>query len=341
MVGAADSGPNSHVVLRTSGPGPPSALPVRLGCVTSLGAAAVRIWRPEWPCDPHDVLRPLRRGGGDPSLIFRPGGVVWKSAITPDGPAALRIAPRASAGDVVLEAWGSGAGWMLDQAPRLLGEDDDVTEFASSFPRVRAAWARNPHWRVTRSGLVLEALVAAVIEQKVTGKEAWFGWRQLLHRFGEPAPGPAAAGGLRCMPDASTLAHIPSWDWLRCSIDGARSKAIVGASRVAAGLERTLGLEPADVEAALRSVPGVGVWTAAEVRQRAHGDADAVSFGDYHVAAHIGWAITGAEIDDDQLADLLQCERPHRYRVQHIVTTRLHGRPRHGPRMAPRRHLPV
>lgn len=143
--------------------------------MTSQGASAVRIWRPDWPCDPHDVLRPLRRGSGDPSLIFWPGGVVWKSAITPDGPGTLRIAPRSSAGDVVLEAWGSGAHWMLDQGPRLLGEGDDVSGFASSYPRVRAAWARNPHWRVARSGLVLEALVAAVIEQKVTGKEAWFG----------------------------------------------------------------------------------------------------------------------------------------------------------------------
>jgi hypothetical protein len=37
---------------------------------------------------------------------------------------------------------------------------------------------------------------------------------------------------------------------------------------------------------------------------------------------------------------LLEPDRPHRYRVQHIVTTRLPGRPRRGPRMAPRRHLP-
>jgi 3-methyladenine DNA glycosylase/8-oxoguanine DNA glycosylase len=222
----------------------------------------------------------------------------------------------------------------------MLGEHDDVTTFAPADPLVRAAWERNPHWRVTRTGLVLEALVPAAIEQKVTGREAWTGWRRLLARFGRPAPGPGSDRGMRTLPPPSALAVIPSWEWLRCHIDGARSKTIVRAARVADSLERTVGM-PADVvERRLRSIPGVGVWTAAEVRQRAHGDADAVSFGDYHIARHVGWALTGAEIDDERLAELLEPDRPHRYRVQHAVTTRLPGRPRRGPRMPPRRHLP-
>ena len=143
------------------------------------------------------------------------------------------------------------------------------------------------------------------------------------------------------LPTAEALAHVPSWEWLRCHIDGARSTTIVRASRVADSLERTVGLPGDEVERRLTSLPGVGVWTAAEVRQRAHGDADAVSFGDYHIARHVGWALTGEDFDDDDLAELLEPYRPHRYRVQHVVTTRLPGRPRRGPRMAPRRHLPA
>ncbi len=300
-----------------------------------------RTWRPDWPCEPYDILRPLRRGGADPTFVLGDSGVVWRAARTPEGPVTLLISPRRSEGVIDLVAWGSGADWMLDHAPEMLGAADDVGGFESGYQVVREAWARNPNWRVARSGLVLEALVAAVIEQKVTGKEAWLGWRRLLTRFGEPAPGPGRAREMRCLPTPAVLAHIPSWEWLRCSIDGARSSTITKASRVAAGLERTLDRSPADAEAALRSVPGVGVWTAAEVRQRAHGDADAVSFGDFHVAAHVGWAVTGSVVGDDELRELLESERPHRYRVQHIVTTRLAGRPRRGPRMAPRRHLPV
>jgi 3-methyladenine DNA glycosylase/8-oxoguanine DNA glycosylase len=309
--------------------------------VSSPVVSLHRTWRPGWPCDPFDVLRPLRRGGGDPTLQRDPDGVVWRAARTPDGAATLRIRPRPATGEIDLEAWGSGAAWMMEQAPLLLGAGDDVCGFESAYARVRRAWSWNPHWRVARSGLVLEALVAAVLEQKVTGREAWLGWRRLLSRFGERAPGPGGARGMRCLPEADAIARIPSWEWLRCSVDGARSATIVRASRVADALERTLHVPPGEAERALVSVPGVGVWTAAEVRQRAHGDADAVSFGDLHVAPHIGWALTGAPVSDDGLRELLETERPHRYRVQHIVTTRLAGVPRRGPRMAPRRHLPV
>ena len=309
--------------------------------MTSIAGFGQRVWRPGWPCEPYDILRSLRRGGADPTFRRGSDGAVWRSARTPAGTATIRIVRRCSTADIELEAWGTGSGWMLDQAPQLLGAGDDVADFESSYPRVRTAWARNPHWRVPRSGLVLESLGAAVIEQKVTGREAWLGWRRLLTRFGEPAPGPGADLGMQCLPTAEALSQIPSWEWLRCSIDGARARTIVGASRVAPALERTLDQPLTHADVALRSLPGVGVWTSAEVRQRAHGDADAVSFGDYHVAAHVGYAITGAVMTDDELRELLEPERPHRYRVQHVVTTRLPRRPRHGPRMAPRRHLPV
>ncbi len=260
--------------------------------------------------------------------------------MTPAGPATLRIRARRHRAEIDLEAWGSGAEWILAQAPAMLGALDDVSTFESTYALVRATWASNPHWRVPRTGLVLEALVAAVLEQKVTGKEAWLGWRRLLSRYGEPAPGPGAQRGMRTLPTAEKLTRIPSWEWLSCHVDGSRSQTIVSAARVAPALERTLDGPATEAESRLVRLPGVGVWTAAEVRQRAHGDADAVSFGDYHIAKHVGWALTGAEIGDERMAELLETERPHRYRVQHVVTTRLRGRPRHGPRMAPRRHLP-
>jgi len=115
---------------------------------------------------------------------------------------------------------------------------------------------------------------------------------------------------------------------------------VLRAAQVADALERTLDLSGAEAERRLRTLPGVGVWTAAEVRQRAHGDADAVSFGDYHVAKDIGWALQGAEVDDAGLVELLEAYRPHRYRVQRLVELAGLRRPRHGPRMPPRRHLP-
>jgi 3-methyladenine DNA glycosylase/8-oxoguanine DNA glycosylase len=134
---------------------------------------------------------------------------------------------------------------------------------------------------------------------------------------------------------------VPSWEWLRMQVDPARSRTLVRVAGAAASLERTALLPADEVDRRLRSLPGVGVWTSAEVRFRAHGDADAVSFGDYHVAKDVGWALTGREVDDDGLAELLEPYRPHRYRVQRLVELAGLRRPRRGPRMAPRRHLPV
>jgi 3-methyladenine DNA glycosylase/8-oxoguanine DNA glycosylase len=194
---------------------------------------------------------------------------------------------------------------------------------------------------VCRTGLVMESLVPAILEQKVTGQEAFGGFRKLVRRFGAPAPGAGAARDLWVQPSAESLRMIPSWEWLRLHVDPARSRTVVRSAQVAAALERTVGLPGEEVDRRLRSVPGIGVWTSAEVRFRAHGDADAVSFGDYHIAKNVGWALTGQEVDDDGLAELLEPYRPHRYRVQRLVELAGLSRPRHGPRMAPRRHLPA
>jgi 3-methyladenine DNA glycosylase/8-oxoguanine DNA glycosylase len=302
--------------------------------------ATHRVWRPPYPCEVGVTLSALRRGRGDPAYQVDPGGGVWRAARTPDGPVTLHLRGDPAAGEVTGKAWGPGASWMLDRMPAMLGADDDPSGFVPQHPRLRHAARLHPGWRVSASGLVLEALVAAALEQKVTGQEAWHGWRTLLRRFGEPAPGPGERRGMRVLPPAGDLRRIPSWEWLRCRVDPARSRVVVTAARVADSLERTVGLAPAEAERRLRSLPGVGVWTAAEVRQRAHGDADAVSFGDYHVAKNIGWALTGERVDDDGLVDLLAPYRPHRYRVQRLLELGGVAAPRRGPRMAPRRHLP-
>jgi 3-methyladenine DNA glycosylase/8-oxoguanine DNA glycosylase len=249
------------------------------------------------------------------------------------------VRSQARLATVEAAAWGQGADWILDRLPRLLGAADDPSGFRPDHPVLREAARRHAGWRVPSTGLVFEALLPAVIEQKVTGREAWLGWRRLLHRYGETAPGPYPE--MRVPPAPETVRMIPSWRWLRLPIDPARSRTCVMAARVAASLERTVELPAREADRRLRSVPGIGVWTAAEVRQRAHGDSDAVSFGDYHIAQDVGWALMGEPIDDARLAELLEPYRPHRYRVQRLVELSGIQRPRRGARMPPRTHLPA
>ena len=285
------------------------------------------------------ILGTLRRGPGDTTYAVRDGGV-WRGLRTPVGSAALVMSARPGAGEVAAAAWGMGAEWAIERVPAMLGALDDVRDFAPIHPFLAAAHRRHRHWRVPRSGLVYEALVAAALEQKVTGQEAWTGWRRLVNRHGEVAPGPAGVWGLRVLPAPEVLRRIPSWEWLAMQVDGARSRVAVRAAQLAESLQRTLDVDHVRAEHMLRSIPGIGVWTAAEVRQRAHGDADAVSFGDYHVPASIGHALIGRAVNDAELAELLAPYAPHRYRVQRLVELSRVRAPRHAPRMPPRRHLP-
>ncbi|MCW2824407.1 MAG: 3-methyladenine glycosylase, partial [Aeromicrobium sp.] len=172
---------------------------------------------------------------------------------------------------------------------------------------------------------------------KVLGIDAFAAQRRLLRRFGEPAPGPAP-DGMRVTPDAEQWAAIPSWEWHLAGVDPSRARAAQASARLASRLERLAEQHPDDpavVYRGLRSIPGVGVWTAAEVGYRALGDADAVPFGDFHVAKDVGTALIGRRIDDVELEQLLEPWRGHRFRVVRLVQLSPLTRPeRRGPRMA-------
>jgi 3-methyladenine DNA glycosylase/8-oxoguanine DNA glycosylase len=260
---------------------------------------------------------------------------------TPIGAATLCIDARPRDGLVLGRAWGPGAEWALEQMPALLGAGDDPSGFVAHHPAVRRGLDLHPHWRIGRTGLVIESLVPSILEQKVTGKQAFGSFRQLVQRHGEPAPGPVAALRLRVQPTPETLARIPSWEWLQLGVDHARSRAVVTACRLAPSLERLADLPGAEADRRLRSLPGIGVWTSAEVRQRALGDPDAVSFGDYHLANHVGWAVFGHDISDDDLAEVLDCYRPQRGRAAAMACAGGRVRPRRGPRMSVPTHLPT
>lgn len=263
--------------------------------------------------------------------------MIWRTVPSgPDGPgpATLRL-EQAADGEVLAVAWGPGAEVALRGVPDLLGARDQSAALGVPDGPLRDLALRFAAVRLLRTGRVFEALVPAVLEQKVTGVEAFRAWRELVRRYGAPAPGPAPAG-MRVMPGPEVWRRIPSWDWHRAGVDAKRSRTILGACAVAPALERTLALGTgAAVAAALRAVPGVGVWTAAEVAQRAHGDPDAVSVGDFHLPNRVGWALAGrARSDDTQMLELLEPYRPYRQRVVRLIELGAPRPPAFGPRHA-------
>ncbi|WP_343603307.1 DNA-3-methyladenine glycosylase 2 family protein [Mycobacterium sp.] len=280
---------------------------------------------------PAVTLWPLRRGPGDPCFQVR-DGVIWRTSLLPSGPVTMRIS-RAAPNVIDCAAWGSGAAELLDTLPAMLGVADDASDFRPTDPTVAAAHRCVPHLRLGRTGRVLEALVPAVLEQRVPGADSFRSWRVLVTTFGTPAPGPAPAW-MRVPPPAEVWRAIPSWEFHRANVDPGRAGTVVGCARRAASLERLAAWPPERARDALTSLPGVGVWTAAETAQRAFGDADALSVGDYHLAATVGWTLLGRPLDDAAMVDLLEPMRPHRYRVVRVLeVSGLARRPRRGPRL--------
>lgn len=274
-----------------------------------------------------------RRGPGDPTHAIDTAGRWWRTARTPDGPATVAVAVEQD--EVEATAWGAGASWLLEHLPDWLGASDDPTGFRPTHPVLRDGARRLAGPRVGRTGLVMEALLPAILEQKVTGGESRRAWSALVRRYGEPAPGPAA--GLLVVPTPEEWRAIPSWEWHRAGVGPQRAATCVRAAAVAARLEQTVSMPLDQVDARLRIVPGVGAWTSAEVRARALGDPDAVSVGDAHVPRLVTYALTGEVSDsDDVMLEALRPYEGHRYRAQRTLELCGVKAPRFGPRYAPR-----
>lgn len=284
---------------------------------------------------PALTLSPLRRGPGDPCYYHAADGAIWRTSLMRSGPVTARIVT--SARDTVdCEAWGSGAPEFVDTLPAQLGADDDASGFRPDEPTIAAAFARVPQLRLGRTDRVLEALIPAVIEQRVYGKDAHRAWRLLVTKFGTPAPGPAPAH-MRVPPSAEVWRRIPSWEFHLANVDPGRARTVVGCAQRGDSLERLASRPAEEARAAMMSLPGVGIWTAAETAQRAFGDADALSVGDYHLAAMVGWRLLGHPIDDAAMVELLEPLRPHRYRAVRLLEA---TGPLHPPRRGPRQAIP-
>lgn len=286
--------------------------------------ALSRRWRPDYALDIGAVVGPLRRGAGDPAYQVGPDGSLWLTANAVSGAVSLNV--RREAGEVVAQAWGAGAEEVLDGIPALLGAQDDPSGFKAHHALVADTMRTHPGLRLGATGRVWDVLVPAILEQKVTGYEARRSWRDLCRSFGEKAPGPAPLG-MRVPPTPRAVLGIRDWEWHKAGVDGARRRTLLNAAAAAHALTST---------DKLRLIPGIGPWTAAEVAQRAWGDPDAVSVGDFHLPSVIGWALTGRPLDDDGMLEVLEPYRPQRQRAVRYVEASGFRKPRFAPRFAAR-----
>jgi 3-methyladenine DNA glycosylase/8-oxoguanine DNA glycosylase len=295
----------------------------------------------EAPLDLRTVVGPHVRGRGDSTWRLSSLAVAWATR-TRDGPATLLAEVRGTR--VEAEAWGPGADHVLDGLPALLGLLDDPAGFdPSPHPLIVDLARRRPGLRLGWTRAVFEALLPAILEQKVTGGEAATAFRGLTRRYGEPAPGPVAtAQRLRLQPSPEVLAALPYYAYHPFGVEQRRAELVRRVAGAARRLETLTDLPGTRAEigtgatAHLRAHAGIGPWTAAEVTLRALGDPDAVSVGDFHLKNLVAFALAGEPRGtDERMLELLEPWRGHRARVIRLLEASGIEAPKYGRRYSP------
>jgi 3-methyladenine DNA glycosylase/8-oxoguanine DNA glycosylase len=176
--------------------------------------------------------------------------------------------------------------------------------------------------------------VPTVLEQKVTGMEARRAYRALTLALGEAAPGDLR---LRLPPSLERMAALPYERFHPFGVERRRALVLRDLARRADWVDAAADLPLRLARERLRSIPGIGAWSVAEVSRLSLGDADAVSVGDFHVPHIVSWALAREPRGtDERMMELLEPYAPHRGRAQRLIEMAGVGPPAFGPRYEPR-----
>jgi hypothetical protein len=211
---------------------------------------ASTVWRPAYPVDVRHTLSALRRGRGDPCHRVTEDGAVWRASRLTSGPVTYCISQN-SLREISAGAWGAGAAELIADLPTLLGSRDAPGSFEPRHRLLRDAHSRLVGLRVPSTGRVMEALIPAILEQKVIGLDSAAAWRRLVNRYGEPAPGPAPSE-MRVPPSSEVWKALPSWAWHQAGVDQRRARTARICATYADKLEQVAMSRPPDPVAVYR-----------------------------------------------------------------------------------------
>ena len=194
-------------------------------------------------------------GLSTPSDPVRRGPGVWRTTRTPDGPATVTLV---HAGDEIrADSPANRCRTCPCRRPGVARAARRAGTDCLLHPLVVQLARRSPGIRDSRTGAVLELLVPAILEQKVTGHGG-------LARVGgthpcprRPAPGPSE-WHLRLAPNAATLAGLRYYAYHPFGIERRRAERIRRVASRAAWFEAIVDLPLADAYARLRALRRTG-----------------------------------------------------------------------------------
>jgi 3-methyladenine DNA glycosylase/8-oxoguanine DNA glycosylase len=169
--------------------------------------------------------------------------------------------------------------------------------------------------RIVRVPWMYDAAVSAILQQRVSYKEAFAQFGDMARRFGTSTPFGNA------LPSARE--KIPAFELQRIGIDAKRVRALQALAQAEA--TRSFSAYTESDRAALRSrllaIAGIGAWTAEMILGFGAGDTDAVPVGDVHLPNLVCRALRGTDesASDERMLLLLEPYRPHRFRVIRLL----------------------
>jgi AraC family transcriptional regulator of adaptative response / DNA-3-methyladenine glycosylase II len=199
----------------------------------------------------------------------------------------LRISHLAARNQLRLEAAGSLAPWLMPLAARVRSQFDldanpaaieaHLAQDALLQPAIRQA----PGLRVPGAFEPFELAVRAVLGQQVSVAGATTLAGRLAARFGQPASTPYS-GALLHFPTPEALAALPPESLAQIGLPRARAATLVALARFTAdgGLRFAPGISLEETVTRLKTVPGIGEWTAQYIALRALRFPDAFPAGD-------------------------------------------------------------
>lgn len=172
-----------------------------------------------------------------------------------------------------------------------------------------------------------EALLAMVLQQRVSWQEAATNWSSLCKRHGE------SWGNLTSPPSPRKLLSLSDPDFAACGIESNRSLPCREAARLLAVCpDMTTSAEELDKRLAMGK--RLGPWTRSYFLGLAWADPDAVPLGDYDLPHLVSYVFENKRRGSDtRMLELLESFAPQRFRVLRWLLASGIRVPRRGPRM--------
>lgn len=286
-----------------------------------------------WPLpsayDFGETTRLLRTGMRDPTVRREPDGL-WRTTYTAAGAVTVRLTVGSS---LRADAWGPGAHAVMPDIPRWVGLHEPPWALPA-HPVVDRLMKQHRGLRGTDTRDVFTALMAVVLQQRVTWEEAATWWRRLCERLGEPAPGPV---DMRLPPTPRVVRAGGPERLQDCGIGVQQARTLVELARVAHACQRAADLPTNEAAALLQKVRGIGVWTAHLALGLRLGRPEPVPLGDFHLPHTVAWGLAGEPRGTDaRMVELLAPFEGQAFRVIRLLLAARIEAPKRGPRYAPR-----